>query len=77
MSNEVLLIVGLREVLETNRAPAKKFSELEQRVAKHDDEIVATIEAIRQLIAPPGKPRREIEFHVRESSPRCEAHKCR
>ncbi len=62
--------VQLREALETNRALAQKFSELEQRVGKHDDEIAAIIEAIRQLIAPPGKPRREIGFHVRETSPR-------
>jgi hypothetical protein len=29
------------------------------------------------LIAPPGKPRREIGFHVRESSPRYGARKRR
>jgi hypothetical protein len=62
--------VKLREALETNRELAKKFSELEKRVGKHDDEIAAIIEAIRQLIAPPDKPRREIGFHVRETSPR-------
>ncbi len=62
--------VQLREALETNRALAQKFSELEQRVGKHDDEIAAIIDAIRQLIAPPGKPRREIGFHARETSPR-------
>jgi ORF6N domain len=62
--------VELRGTLETNRALARRFSELEQRVGKHDDEIAAIIEAIRQLIAPPGKPRREIGFHVRETSPR-------
>ena len=62
--------VRLREALETNRALAKKFSELEQRVGKHDDEIAAIIEAIRQLIAPEHKLRREIGFHVRETSPR-------
>jgi hypothetical protein len=62
--------VKLREALETNRELARKFSELEKRVGKHDDEIAAITEAIRQLIAPRSKPRREIGFHVRESSPR-------
>lgn len=58
--------VKLRETLETNRELAGKFAELEQRVGKHDGEIAAIIDAIRQLIAQPEKPRREIGFHVRE-----------
>jgi len=62
--------VKLREVLETNRELAQKFSELEQRVGKHDEEIAAILEAIRQLMTPPEKPRREIGFHVREKAPR-------
>jgi len=62
--------VKLREMLATNRELARKFSELEQRVGKHDEEIAAIIEAIRQLMAPAVKPRREIGFHVRETAPR-------
>jgi hypothetical protein len=62
--------VKLREMLETNRELARKFSELEQRVGKHDEEITAILEAIRQLIVPPKKARREIGFHVREKAPR-------
>jgi ORF6N domain len=62
--------VKLRQTLETNRELARKFSELEKRVGKHDDEIGAIIEAIRQLMAPPKTPRREIGFHVRETAPR-------
>ena len=62
--------VKLRQTLETNRQLARKFSELEKRVGKHDEEIAAIIDAIRQLMAPPEKPRREIGFHVREKSPR-------
>jgi ORF6N domain len=34
------------------------------------EEIAAILEAIRQLMAPPEKPRREIGFHVRETPPR-------
>ena len=62
--------VKLREILETNRELARRFAELEQRVSKHDDEIAAIIDAIRQLMAPPEKPRRQIGFHVRETAPR-------
>ena len=50
------------------RELARKFSELEQRVGKHDEEIAAILEAIRQLMALPEKPRREIGFHVREKA---------
>jgi ORF6N domain len=60
----------LREIIDTNRELARKFAELEQRVGKHDAEIVAILEAIRQLMAPPEKPRREIGFHVREKAGR-------
>ena len=62
--------VKLREVLGTNRELARRFADLEQRVGKHDEEIAAIIEAIRQLIAPAEKPKREIGFHVRERAPR-------
>jgi len=62
--------VKLRETLETNRELAGKFSELEKHVGRHDAEIAAIIETIRQLMAPPAKPRREIGFHVREKAPR-------
>ncbi len=67
--------VELRQILETNRELAKKFSELERRVGKHDEEIDAILEAIRQLMAPPDRPRREIGFHVREKAPRYRARK--
>jgi hypothetical protein len=67
--------VKLRQVLDTNRELAQKFSELEQRVDKHDEEIAAILEAIRQLMAPPEKARREIGFHVREKAPRYRVHK--
>jgi hypothetical protein len=60
--------VKLRQTLETNRELAQKFSALEQRVGRHDEEISAILEAIRQLMAPPEKPHREIGFHVREKA---------
>ena len=67
--------VQLRRALETNRELARKFSELERRIDEHDTEIDAILEAIRQLMAPPEKPRREIGFHVRETAPRYRATK--
>jgi ORF6N domain len=62
--------VKLRQMLETNRELARRFLELEQRVGKHDEEIASVLEAIRQLMAPPEKPRRQIGFHVRETAAR-------
>ncbi len=62
--------VKLRQLLNTNPELAQKFSELERRIDKQDEEIAAILEAIRQLTAPPEKSRREIGFHVRETAPR-------
>jgi DNA-binding PadR family transcriptional regulator len=62
--------VKLREALETNSELARKFDELERHVGKHDERIDAILEAIRQLMAPPEKPKREIGFHVREQATR-------
>jgi len=62
--------VKLRQVLETNRQLARNFQKLEKRVGKHDEEINAILEAIRQLMAPPERPQREIGFHVREKPAR-------
>jgi ORF6N domain len=62
--------VQLRETLNANRELARKSAELELCVGKHDEEIAAILEAIRQLMAPPERPRREIGFHVRERTGR-------
>lgn len=69
--------VKLRETLETNRELGRKFSQLEKRVGKHDGEISAIIDAIRQLMAPPEKSKREIGFHIREAPPRYRTRKAR
>jgi len=69
--------VKLRQTLETNRELARKFDELERHVGKHDEKIDAILEAIRQLMAPPEKPKREIGFHVREQAPRYRTRKAR
>ena len=69
--------VKLHRILKTSRDLARKFSDLERRVGKHDEEIAGIIEAIRQLMAPAEKPRREIGFHVREKTPRYRVRKRR
>jgi hypothetical protein len=69
--------VQLRQALDTNHELARRFAELEKRVGQHDEEISAIIDAIRQLMAPPEKPPREIGFHVREKTPRFRTRKVR
>jgi len=69
--------VKLRQTLETNRELAQKFADLERRVGKHDEEISAIHEAIRQLMPPPERPRPEIGFHVRERTARYQTRRIR
>jgi len=54
----------LREILSTHKELAEKFKELEGRVGKHDEQITAIFEAIRQLIEPPESPKKRIGFEV-------------
>ena len=42
---------------------------LERKVEGHDTSIRTLFDAIRELAAPPAKPRREIGYHVKEASP--------
>jgi hypothetical protein len=60
----VRAFVKLRELVATHKELARKLTELEQRVAVHDEAIGQLIEAIRQLMAPPPEPerRRKIGF---------------
>lgn len=54
--------VKLREILLTHKELAHKLSQLERKIEKHDGEIKTIFDAIRQLMAPPEKPRRRIGF---------------
>jgi hypothetical protein len=56
--------VGLRRMLAGNEALARKLAELERRLEGHDQAIKSLFDAIRELMAPPAKPRREIGFHA-------------
>lgn len=58
--------VRLRETLSLHKELAHKLTELERKIAGHDESIRTLFEAIRQLMIPPEKPRKEIGFHIKE-----------
>ena len=55
--------VRLRKILASHSELARKLEELEK---KYDSQFRVVFEAIRQLVAPPGKPPKKIGFHLRE-----------
>jgi len=59
--------VSLRRMLSANEALARKLAELERRLEGNDQAIRSLFDAIRQLMAPPAKPHKQIGFHVREA----------
>lgn len=56
--------VRLKQITLLNKDLAEKIGELQDKVGKHDREIAGIIEAIRELISPSAKPKREIGFHA-------------
>ncbi len=56
--------VSLRRMLAGNEALARKLAELERRLESHDRAIKSLFDAIRELMAPSAKSRREIGFHA-------------
>ncbi len=57
--------VRLRQILNVNKELSYKLGELERRIERHDDEIKAIFEAIRQLMTPlPEKPKPKIGFNA-------------
>jgi hypothetical protein len=67
----VRAFVQMREVLLGNKQLAAKLADLEKRLGGHDAVIADLISAIRQLLDAPAdeKSKREIGFHMRETSP--------
>ncbi len=55
--------VRLRQILATHKELAHKLSELERKIEKHDADIQAIFNAIRQLVSPSVKPKGRIGFH--------------
>ncbi len=58
----VRAFVELREMLARNSHLARKLAELEQKISRHDKEIVSIVAAVRQLALAPARPRRGIGF---------------
>ena len=55
--------VRLRRMLATNANLERRLNELER---KYDSQFKVVFEAIRQLMAAPGRPPKKIGFHLRE-----------
>src|SRR5437867_1078543 len=66
----VRAFVKLREMVAANAQLAAKLEELERRLDSHDEAIVDLFAALKRLLEPEVKPRREIGFHVRERAAR-------
>jgi hypothetical protein len=63
----VRTFVRLRETLSSHADLARKLIELEK---KYDFQFKVVFEAIRQLMAPPNKPKRKIGFSLKEKQAR-------
>ena len=58
------VFVKLRELVATHKEILNKLNELETKVGKHDEQIAAIFQVIRQLVEPqPQKPKRRMGFH--------------
>jgi len=62
----VRAFVRFRETMTMHRDLADKLKELEHKVGQHDEQMQSIIEAIRQLMNTPDKPKRQIGFKVGE-----------
>jgi len=61
----VRAFVRLRRMMVQHKDLASKLDKLEHKVGKHDRQIVALIDAIRQLMAPPpDPPKKQIGFQT-------------
>jgi phage regulator Rha-like protein len=58
----VRAFVRLRQLLSSNAELARKLESLEK---KYDAQFKVVFDAIRQLMSPPARPKREIGFHVK------------
>ena len=66
----VRAFVRLRQVIATHRHLADKLAELEKKISTHDRQIAAVFDALRRLMAPPDKEKKEIGFKVKEKKSR-------
>jgi hypothetical protein len=61
----VRAFVQLRNVFAAHKELADQLAKLERRASGQDKQIGAIFEAIRRLMAPTARPKREIGFHVK------------
>lgn len=64
--------VKLRQMLASNAELARKLAAMEK---KYDAQFKVVFDAIRQLMSPPEKPKREIGFHVKHHDDKPKAKK--
>jgi hypothetical protein len=64
--------VKLRQMLASNAELARKLAAMEK---KYDAQFKVVFDAIRQLMSPPEKPKREIGFHVKHDDDKPKAKK--
>ena len=66
----VRAFVRLRALLATHKGLAEKLAELERKLAGHDEQIVAIIDAIKRLMVPPAPAdKRRIGFRSEDKGP--------
>jgi hypothetical protein len=58
----VRAFIRLGEITSTQEELQRKLTELEKRIEGHDEHIAALFKAIRRLMRPPHKPRKQIGF---------------
>jgi len=68
----VRAFVKLRQMLASNAELARKLAAMEK---KYDAQFKVVFDAIRQLMSPPEKPKREIGFHVKHDEDKPKAKK--
>jgi hypothetical protein len=68
----VRAFVKLRQMLASNAELARKLAAMEK---KYDAQFKVVFDAIRQLMSPPAKPKREIGFHVKYDDDKPKARK--
>jgi hypothetical protein len=56
--------VQLRRLMDSNALLAEKIEALEEKYADHDQQFQLVFEAIKQLIAAPAPPAKELGFHT-------------
>jgi len=59
--------VELRRVASSYAEIEKRLEQIERGMGEHDEQFAQIFNALRQLIAPPPRPKRPVGFRVRES----------